>query len=51
MRWRCYLGYGLVEMGIATTVSQCMVYALNFRSVRRAFPELKISLKLASRGM
>ncbi len=46
-----YLGYGLIEMGIVTTLSQFLTYALSFRAVRRIFPELKISPKLASRHM
>jgi O-antigen/teichoic acid export membrane protein len=42
-----YLGYGIVPLGIATVLSQCLMYALNFYYFRRVLPQCRISPQLA----
>ncbi len=46
-----YYGYGLVQIGILTVVSQILGYLLHFVYFRKVFPEYRISLTGASRPM
>ncbi len=42
-----YLGYGLVPLGIATVLSQCVMYGLNYYYFRKVLPNCQVSLRLA----
>ncbi len=43
-----YVGYGLVSIGIATVLSQCLGYSLNYYFFRKVFPARQISYRQAT---
>jgi O-antigen/teichoic acid export membrane protein len=45
-----YLGYGIVALGIATLLNQCLMYALNYYYFRKVLPACRISVGHASLG-
>jgi O-antigen/teichoic acid export membrane protein len=42
-----YLGYGIVPLGIATVLSQCVMYSLNYYYFRRVLPACQVSVRMA----
>jgi O-antigen/teichoic acid export membrane protein len=42
-----YLGYGIVALGIATLVNQCLMYAMNYYYFRKVLPDCQVSLRRA----
>ena len=45
-----YSGYGIVALGVATLLNQCLMYALNFYYFRKVLPECRVSLRHAGFG-
>ncbi len=42
-----YLGYGIVALGTATLVNQCLMYALNYYYFRNVLPACQVSFRRA----
>jgi len=46
-----YLGYGIVALGLATLINQCVMYALNYIAFRKVLPACQVSLRHSGFGM
>ena len=46
-----YFGYGIVALGLATLINQCLMYALNYICFRRVLPACRVSFRRAGLPM
>ena len=50
VRAYCIPGYGIVALGVATLLNQCLMYALNYYYFRKVLPDCRVSFRHAGFG-